>query len=415
MLKTLLDDAGLRADACASLLGIDPKMFGQWVSRERDIPGFILPELASVLGVDPIAIKEASSVKAPAIWFKFRDSRTVKESDREIVLLVRRLGYYLRQLNSIIGFSAEKWQVHFQMVNKKLEGARRESPVVQGELAARVFRENVDLGFSRPTLSQQISGPGDVIRGILRNLGILVIEMPVPDSSIDGCSFYVGEADSEHGTPCLFINTFRQKWFRRNYVLAHELAHAIFDISGEAALVDSWLPGERNESSVMEARADSFARNCYASREVLKHLTSLLGLNWAQLDSKKLAELVAHAQVDLKVILASAVEMNLITAEQASRYGRTRIIKQLRNLTGHALTTEEFFRIPRQERIWSAEERETTIPARSLRLPVPYIKSVIDACNEGLVSVGKAAELLMVDRDVFLERFGSILAEPAAA
>jgi len=414
MLKALLDDAGLRAEGCAALLGIAPHMFEQWVNKERDLPGFIIPELASVLGVDAKVFKEAEVAKAPAIWFKFRDSGTVKEQDRELVVLIRRLGFYLKQLNSVIGFSGDKWQVHFQLVSKKLEPARHESPVVQGEIAARVLRENIDLGFSHKALSERISAPGDVIRGILRNLGILIIEMPVPESSIDGCSFYVGESGPDQGTPCLFINTFRQNWFRRNYVLAHELAHAIFDIAGESALVDSWTHGNRIEPSVMEARADSFARNCFASREVLRSLTSTLGLNWTELNAKNLAELVAHSQVDLRIILASAVENNLISEEQASQYGKMRIIKHLRGLTAHALTTKEFFAAPRDTKVWSPKERETTIPSRTLRLPVPYIKSVIDACNSGLISEGKAAELLMIDYEVFMERFGSDLVDLAA-
>ncbi|MGA8087450.1 MAG: ImmA/IrrE family metallo-endopeptidase [Terracidiphilus sp.] len=414
MLKALLEDAGLKPEACAALLGIAPHMFDQWVNKERDIAGFIIPELASILGVDPKVFKEAELAKAPAIWFKFRNSGTVKEQDRELVVLIRRLGFYLKQLNSVIGFSGDKWQVHFQLVSKKLEPARHESPVVQGEIAARVLRENINLGFSHKALPERVSAAGDVIRGILRNLGILIIEMPVPESSIDGCSFYVGESGADLGTPCLFINTFRQNWFRRNYVLAHELAHAIFDIAGESALVDSWTKGNRTESSVMEARADSFARNCFVSREILKALTSTLGLNWAELNARNLAELVAHSQVDLRVILASAVECNLISEEQSSKYGKMRIIKHLRGLTSHALTTKEFFEAPRDTKVWSPKERETTIPSRTLRLPVPYVKSVIDACNDGLISEGKAAELLMIDYEIFMERFGSVLVELAA-
>lgn len=414
MLKALLDDAGLKSEACAALLGIAPHMFAQWVEKEREIPGFVIPELASVLGVDPKVFREDELAKAPAIWFKFRDSGTVGEQDRELVVLIRRLGFYLKQLNAVTGFSGDKWQVHFQMVSKKMEPARHESPVIQGAIAARVLRENIDLGFSHKALSEGISAPGDVIRGILRNLGILIIEMPVPSSSIDGCSFYVGESGPEQGTPCLFINTFRQNWFRRNYVLAHELAHAIFDITGESALVDSWTKGNGPEPSVMEARADSFARNCFASREVLRSLTSILGLKWAELSARNLAELVAHSQVDLRVVLAAAVENKLISEDQASHYGKMRIIRHLRALTPHALTTKEFFATPRETTVWSPEERETTIPSRTLRLPVPYIKSVIDACNDGLISEGKAAELLMIDHEVFVERFGSVLVELAA-
>jgi hypothetical protein len=32
-------------------------MFAQWINKERDFPGFIIPELASVLGADSKVLK----------------------------------------------------------------------------------------------------------------------------------------------------------------------------------------------------------------------------------------------------------------------------------------------------------------------------------------------------------------------
>jgi hypothetical protein len=51
MFKPLLEDAGLTPEICASLLGINSRIFNGWLNGTRDLPGYIIPELARVLGV----------------------------------------------------------------------------------------------------------------------------------------------------------------------------------------------------------------------------------------------------------------------------------------------------------------------------------------------------------------------------
>ena len=293
MMNSLLEDAGLSPEVCASLLGVNPKNFVLWASGDRELPGFIAPELASVLGVSKDDLVANRAVHAPAIWYKFRSEQTIA-ADRELVVLIRRLGFFTNQLNSITSHFGNKWKIAFSVVRQGTEEQKRLAPGIQGGAAATLFREFVNLGFSHDALNDRISGPGDIIRGVLRSLGVLIIEMPVPESQMDGCSFYVGDGGGE--TPCLFINTYRQRWFRRNYVLAHELAHAIFDIDDEVALID--YRKEQGLTSLREARADAFARNCFASAKTLQVEVSRLGLKWDNLRPLDLAQLVVHCQVD---------------------------------------------------------------------------------------------------------------------
>lgn len=75
-----------------------------------------------------------------------------------------------------------------------------------------------------------------MFRGNLRNKGILVIESSAQDSILEGCSFYVGPSGAER--PCVFANSYRTTWFRRNRILMHELAHAIFDVESDIATLD---------------------------------------------------------------------------------------------------------------------------------------------------------------------------------
>jgi hypothetical protein len=48
-------------------------------------------------------------------------------------------------------------------------------------------------------------------------------------------------------------------------------------------------------------------------------------------------------------------------------------------------------------------------------LPVPYIAKVLAATNDGLITESKAAEMLMIDEDKFLERFGGLIQQISAA
>jgi hypothetical protein len=88
----------------------------------------------------------------------------------------------------------------------------------------------------------------------------------------------------------------------------------------------------------------------------------------------------------------------------------------LRELSFHAWPTRDFLRQQAGESPkWIAENRNTTVGARSLRLPAGYVQQVIETLNTGEISVAKAAELLMMDRYSFAERFGDLVAEPILA
>ena len=64
---------------------------------------------------------------------------------------------------------------------------------------------------------------------------------------------------------------------------------------------------------------------------------------------------------------------------------------------------------------WIAGNRTTSLGTRRLRLPAGYVKQVIDLTNAGEISFGKAAEMWMMDRYTFAERFGDSITEPTFA
>jgi Zn-dependent peptidase ImmA (M78 family)/DNA-binding transcriptional regulator YdaS (Cro superfamily) len=406
MIIDLLRDAQLSTGACASLLGINPRLFEAWVNGTRDLPGYIVPQLASVLGVSQEALVGGQVTEAPAIWFKFRTSERLSEADRELVVLIRRLGFYAHQLDCVTAAPANRWQILFKLVTDQTQ--RQASPSIQGREAAKVLRDQLGLGF--PAKAWGVKGNGDLIRPLLRNYGVLIIEAPVPESQIEGCSFYVGGPGEQR--PCLFVNTYEQDWFRRNHVLMHELAHSIFDIDSEGASID--YRDDAGEVDVKEARAEAFAAESLVPREMLRHLQSMLGLKWNALSDHDLASLVAYAQTELKLILRSARDHGFIDAQTVEEYQGISIWNELKELSDRALSTVEYSKRFPDSRAPAISSRMTTIPSRPLRLPVSYIVRVLSAVRESLITESKASELLMIEEDTFNKRFSSELETVAA-
>lgn len=416
MLRDILESAGLKSKSCADLLGLDHKLFQEWVMGQRPIPAYIVPELSSVLGVPREAILSfkkpeagGSLENAPAIWFKFRSGDKLIEADREIVVVIRRLAHFMDELEELTDTRSITWKALFETIRREVD--KQASPKDQGKTAARIIRVDRQFGHYLET-GKGIRAAGDILRDNLRIMGIRVIETPVPPSNLEGCSFYVGAPGSER--PCLFANSYMQTWFRRNVVLMHELAHAIFDIDRSAASLD--FIGDGKKGQLEEIRAQAFAQEVLVPREVLNHIAQTKGLKWDSLSAQDVATLVACSQVEQLTVLRAAVEAGFMSLESAERYRGTAIHDHLKALTERALSTDEYIAVHHLERskMIPAEWRTTTIPARALRLPLPYVYKVLQMAKDSDISYGKAAQMLMVEKPTFVERFGTMLSEAAA-
>src|SRR5436305_766618 len=115
MLYQVLDATGIETAKCADLLGISPRLFDEWAFGKRPIPPSMLPLLSTVLGVPESALTSArlphggsEADLIPAIWFKFRGDELA--SDREFVLLIRKLGHHLNELEDVTGRKSVGWK-----------------------------------------------------------------------------------------------------------------------------------------------------------------------------------------------------------------------------------------------------------------------------------------------------------------
>jgi Zn-dependent peptidase ImmA (M78 family) len=405
MLKQIIEATRLSPDFCASLLRVPAEHFREWMDGKRPVPQFVLPELSTILGVSEKTLQSQAPIRgtealAPAIWFKLR-ADNLTNADREFVALVRRLGFFIGQLDTVRELrSSSGWRVVAQTVLGGID--RAAPPAVQGREAARVFRAAANLSHGQ-------TGIGEFIRGRLRQIGLVVIESPIPKSTLEGCSFSIGR--DENLRPCIFANTFKSTWFRRNEILLHEVCHVIFDLENDPVPMDFRDEAE-GVSGLSEARARTFAQEALVPRSSLVHYANQLGIKWTALTPQQLTELIAQVHVEQKTLLRAVYQADLISEELLSQYSSYNCGALLRDFSPHALPTREYLRTQVDESPkWIAENRNTTVGTRVLRLPAGYVDQVIKTANAGDISFAKAAELLMMDRYTFAERFGEMLTE----
>jgi Zn-dependent peptidase ImmA (M78 family) len=408
MLLKILKSSGIDPNQAAGLLGISPRIFDRWISNQAPIPQSYIPMLATVLGIDSdqlTAFSEAHKSAStgdfvPAIWYRFRGQELV-DADRECVFLIRQLAYNSHQLDEVTGGPAVGWECLFPSIRLKIK--REAPPREQGRQAAKLFR------MSRG-LEQGKTGIGSVIRGNLRSIGIMAIESPIPESKLEGCMFFVGTPSQNR--PCIFANSYHSTWFRRNEVLMHETAHAIFDAESSGASLDFVGSDDVNLQDLQEERAQAFAQETLVPGGVIRHIGQAHGMDWRQLTLRDLAILVAETQVELRTVLRAALESGLIDSDQMDQYRRMNIAFELRSISDHALSTEEYIRkVGEMEAQKWISKRNTNIHSRRLRLPVPYIQLVLNSFQSGKINRGKSAELLMIDEETFDSRFAALVQE----
>jgi len=400
MLQRVLDSASIDPRTCAELLGFNPQLFMQWASGQSHIPESVVPLLSAVLGVpqsffamSPRAAKNLSdSDVTPQIWYKFRGPGLV-ETDREYVVLIRQIGHYLNELEEVTRQKSVQWRSVFESIRNTVD--IQAPPREQGKAAAALFRQSTSLGHSA-------TGSGEVLRGLLRAMGILVVETPLAESRIEGCSFYVGSTNAPR--PCAFANTHHTTWFRRNVILMHEVGHAIFEPFTGASL--DFLDAETADTQ--ELRAQAFAQEVLVPKEVLFHAAQSFGLKWNTLNEVAIARLVADTHVEQRMVVSAAIDGGFIAPERRDDLNRIDISSHIRNFSDHALTTEEFLdKTGQQASDWMGK-RTSTLTPRAIRLPIGYVNAVVEAYRNRQISPAKGAEYLLTEEQEFVDRFGDI-------
>lgn len=397
MLRDILGSTSLESGLIADLLRVPQQQLMSWVEGTRPVPRFAQKELATILGFELSALNAANAEDSlrPTIWYKLRSHDHHSEADKAVVAFVRKLGANFADVRFLAGWweSSDVSKDLIESVRNKVDPS---APIAQqARVAAETLR--AAMGWDHGAL-----GIGNLIRPNLLRTGIIVVESSVSGSELEGCCFSVKLHGSD--TQCVFANTYQSDWFRRNSVIGHEIGHVLFDLIFEQATVDY---RSDDLSDPREERADRFARELLVPLVVLKHWENQFGIHWSALTLDSLAQLIAECHVDAKTLLKSALDNSLISAGDYERYSTYPWLNAVKSYSDHALTTEEFVeKLKPEEAEWFLKKRTVRVGKHDFLLPIGYLKAVLELHDSRRITTSRAAELTMMDRDAFEERFG---------
>lgn len=217
--------------------------------------------------------------------------------------------------------------------------------------------------------------PGNaVIRDIfswLRHSGFRVFRRALPNSSISGLFIRHPEAGR-----CILINA-SEDIYRQRFSAAHEAGHAIMDVDSAYNVSEN---GDQSSRQLIEIRANIFASCLLIPTDLLNHLGN--ADDWK--DPNKVADVAGKLFVSVPALLSALKREKILDQTEVDHIKQVAPLlpdKQDPELIGHL----------------SPRERERKSSMMALGLHSGYVQQVLDACNDGLISKAKGADMLLVE------------------
>ncbi len=211
---------------------------------------------------------------------------------------------------------------------------------------------------------------GDLIDLLDSTVGIRVFMLPVGQEGLSGLVVQSGT-----GRPCILVNS-EEIYYRRNFTLAHEYAHALVDLS-EPSTPKAWIDFdyERQRKNQHERFAEAFAAAFLMPRRaVLSQLDRIMRANAGQFTDYDLVHLAMQFGVS-----GQAMSLRLVTLRRMPRqihrdYWSHTSFKSIAEDLGYEVEEEDWRPGP--------------------LLPPRFRYLAMTAYKEGIISLSKLAELL---------------------
>jgi Zn-dependent peptidase ImmA (M78 family) len=224
------------------------------------------------------------------------------------------------------------------------------NPVTEGLAGARTVRR--ELGYD----PLQPIDPS----AVARRVGLLVVRRPLRSSALWGMHLYDSELD-EH---LVLVNSSQQA-MRQRFTLAHEIGHARFD---RETIVES---PARADSTPEEKRANAFASELIMPEAAVKRW--IPNQSWGD-DVDEVGRLAVHFGLSFEATLWRLFNAGLLKDIETLKARRNELAADIR------------------ARLREPGDGLTEYPER-------YTELVKAGVARGLVSRGRAAELLAADED----------------
>lgn len=222
----------------------------------------------------------------------------------------------------------------------------RLSSSISPESAAAEVRDLLGVGHK----------PVPKLRDVLEQAGARIFELPVPNNEFSGFSFW----HPDYG-PCTLVNASEQRG-RRNFTLAHELAHLVYRHASSVCSIPQSLGGP---SPLIEQKANIFAVEFLLPARALRADFSRKGYS-GEPSGDELRPLRYKWGVSLQALGYRLERLGLIRKGHTDRLVEAEV---------------PFFRGPKT-------------PSWERQLGKRFVNTCLEAYRENLVSIGKLAHSL---------------------
>jgi len=219
---------------------------------------------------------------------------------------------------------------------------------------------NVPPAMGAQRIRQQFSledRPIPDLRNLLESSGARIFEMPIPSDEVSGFSFW----HEDYG-PCILLNAKDIKG-RRNFTLAHELAHLLYSHGSSACFIPSRISDVHGEA---ERKANQFAVELLLPKKGIYQDFQKRNLSRAP-SQKQLAHMSVKWAVSIQALGYRLEHLGLVN----------------QGLTKKIIESRPYFRRPK-------------VPTWERRLGKRFVETSLDAYRRNLISVGKLAHVLQI-------------------
>lgn len=328
----------LTSEGIAEEINVSGQDIESWEKGESQPNLKQLEALAELFGREIDYFLRETPSPPEKIEFRGRPGKTLGALPIEARMVLARFDEFCRTAIEFEDLLGEKLQSRL----RKFKGS------VPPKEVAQILRKELNLGDK----------PLHNLREDLESTGVRIYELPIPEEAFSGFSFW----HSQYG-PCILINA-REPKGRRNFTLAHELAHLLYQDSPSLCYI-TFKAGDSSRS--LEAKANQFAIEL-----LLPEVAAKQDFNQRKIprtpSERELAQMASKWVVSIQALGYRLENLGLI---------ETGLTDQIRE------SKPEYFRTPR-------------IPKWKRQLGKRFVEISIQAYNKNLISVGKLAHAFQI-------------------
>jgi Zn-dependent peptidase ImmA (M78 family) len=329
---------GLSLKQAADEISVSEKLISDWENNLAEPTLKHLEDLSQVYGREIDYFLRQTPEPPTGIKFRGKPLVSLQTLPKPAKTVLARLDELCRTSLEFEGLLKKKHDVTLFRVR----------PTTAPEAAARQIRQTCTLADK----------PVPNLKAILERLGVRVFEIPIPDDGLSGFSFW-----HQNYGPCILVHAGDTRG-RRNFTLAHELAHLLYGHGSSACSIPADISRSRER---IEQKANHFA------------VELLLPRTGVSADYQK-RNLPKRPPEDQLQLMAGKWAVSI----QALGYRLEQLGLMERGLTDKMMEQRPpFFRRPK-------------VPTWERRLGTDFVQTCIEAYKTNLISIGKLAHTLQI-------------------